>query len=1132
MINGHANLLEKAHQSPGRLRLRWAGAGAPPESFLDGVRSAEGVQLVEYRETSRSLVVHCAVGFDDAVLRDIAVEHGLLVGEPTPPQPVHVRIPNPDNGGARRPGHSNPSSTLHASEAVHVELIHAAVPGRARFRIQWLRRRPKAAARLGEGLVSVHGVREVQVNTALCTVLIEFDPVEQTIRTLVRAMGELLDEPVDLVIAPGQTLAPGWDRSSPRRAGRARRRPPRETYQWAAAASVPDVLLEMDVRGQTGLAPEEAARRLAAQANNALDIGRRRPSGEILKEQFISVPTVLLGGAAGLAAATGFAADALAIGAVLLINGIIGYVTERYAEGAIEALRKLGFPQAHVVRNGERKVVPATGLAPGDIIRLRAGFIVPADARLIEGHVLVNEAMLTGEGEPVAKHSHTTAPPKHVHEFQNVVFQGTSVIDGRGRAVVLATGKDTELGRIQGMVQEAVTPRTHLQDELDRLGKVLSIGAMGVSFGLLAIALLRRLPPFQTIQTVISLAVSAVPEGLPATATTALAVGMSRMLRRKAIIRRLPAVESLGSVTVLCVDKTGTITLNRMTASCYWWEDCVFRYRNGDAAGEFSLDGHRVDPQSQTPLDAMLRVGVLCNEAKLWNAPDGVKVSGSSTEGALLLAAHAAGYWYKDLRSSYPLALAPRREPGQTRMTSVHKDPQGRLLVAVKGAPESVLALCTHKMDSSGAPVPLSPDDRDRYRAANRSMAENGLRVLAFAQGGLPADASPDAEPRDLVWLGLVGLEDPIRPGVIEAIQRSRAAGIRTIILTGDQRGTALSVARSLGLTEGRQAVMEAHELETMSAEEITAAVGRVAAFARVSPADKLRIVRALQASGHIVAMTGDGINDGPALKAADIGIAMGEGSSDVAKELADVVLTQNDFGSILAAIEQGRAIFVNIRRALSYLVASNVSELIVAAVALLVGIPFPFVPIQILWMNLISDVFPALALVLEPTDKDVMRQPPRAPGTPLIGRHEGKRLMQDAGVLAACTLSAFLAAASIHGYGIAATTTAFAAVTIGEALYAAVWSASSEKDNIRRHGALWGTIGATVALQIGVNHFGPSQRLLHVAPLGLVDYAIAAVAAVLPTVWGLGRSRGITLPVLRHQDAWAAHKPSLGWEA
>lgn len=1115
-MNEHARLLEKAHHSPGRLRLRWTGVGELSHAFLEGVRTADGVHHVEYRQTSRSLVVHCSVGFDDAVLRDVASQHGLLVEEPASPRPIRVPIPSPSNGGARASGNSKLGSDLHPAEAVQIELIHAAIPGRARFRILWLRRRPKAAARLGEALASLSGVREVQVNSTLCSVLMEFDTVQQTIRTLVRAIGESLGESVDLVVAPGQTLAPEWDRSAPRRIGSTKRRAPRETYRWAAAASVQDVLREMDVRDQTGLAPNEAERRMAAQADNALDIGRRRPTGEILKDQFISVPTVLLGGAAGLAAATGFAADALAIGSVLLINGIIGYFTERYAEGAIEALRKLGFPQAHVVRNGERKVVPATELAPGDIIRLRAGFIVPADARLIEGRVLVNEAMLTGEGEPVAKHSHTTAPPKHVHEFQNVIFQGTSVIDGRARAVVLATGKDTELGRIQGMVQEATTPRTHLQQELDRLGKVLSVGAMAVSFGLLAIGLLRRLPPFQTIQTILSLAVSAVPEGLPATATTALAVGMSRMLRRKAIIRRLPAVESLGSVTVLCVDKTGTITLNRMTAACYWWEGRVYRYRNGDTAGEFSLDGYRIDPVSQTPLDAMLRIGVLCNEAKLWNAPDGVRVSGSSTEGALLLAAHAAGYWYKDLRASYPLALAPRRQPGQTRMTSVHKDPQGELLVAVKGAPESVLALCTHRMDGSGTAVPLSPGDRDRYRAANRSLAEQGLRILAFAQGHRPPGASPDTEPRDLVWLGLVGLEDPIRPGVVEAIQRSREAGIRTIILTGDQRGTALSVARSLGLAEGKQDVMEAHELETMSSQEITAAVGRVAAFARVSPADKLRIVRALQASGHVVAMTGDGINDGPALKAADIGIAMGEGSSDVAKELADVVLTKNDFGSILAAVEQGRAIFVNIRRALSYLVASNVSELMVAAVALTVGIPFPFVAIQILWMNLISDVFPALALVLEPTDKDVMRQPPRAPGTPLIGPHEGKRLVQDASVLAACTLSAFLAAASLHGFGLAATTTAFAAVTIGEALYASAWSASSEKDSLRRHGALWGTIGATAALQIGVNHFGPSQKLLHVVSLGLADYAIVAVAAVLPAVWGISRSNRIALPATR----------------
>lgn len=1108
-------MLELVHNTAARLRFRWVGDGSPPDEFVEALSSASGVIAVDYRPNTRSLVVQYGSGFNTKELGELAKAHVLVIGDKSQPVPLAAPCDSPANGGAKRtqPKAIQVPPRGAVEETLTVCITHATIPGRVRLQVPALKLRPRASARLGEKLASLPGIREARITSANSSILVEYDPVHQTIRGILDCIASSLRARVNVLVANGQSLTPDWDRKVPKSRSRIESMKPRDSYRWAAAAPVSEVMRELGVPNKDGLTPEEVARRAAALAGNQLDIGRRRNTTEILREQFVTIPTIMLAAGMGMSMVVGAFADAVAIGAVLLANGGIGYYTERYAEGAIEALRKLGFPQAHVARRGIRVNIPAAELVPGDVIRLRAGFIVPADARIIEGRALINESMLTGESEPVTKHAGITEPPKRLHDFQNVVFQGTSVVDGRVRAVVLATGKNTELGRIQGMVQEAEQPKTNLQRELDYLGKVLSIGAVAVSGVLLGVGLLRGLPVFSTIQTIISLAVSAVPEGLPATATTALAVGMSRMLRRKAIIRRLPAVESLGSVTVLCVDKTGTVTLNRMTASHYWWQGRVYRYQNGDLEGHFTLSDRRIDPRDHRPLDAMLKVGILCNEAKLWNAPDGPRVSGSSTEGALLLAGRAAGYWYKDLRSEFPLRQAPRRTAGQMLMTSVHANPDGSSFIAVKGAPEAVLKRCSHRINPDGDPVLLTAEDVIACRAANKQMAEEGLRVLAFAQKTVPMDASIEDHKRGLVWLGLVGLEDPIRPGVREALDTSRVAGIRTIILTGDQRGTALAVARTLGLAEGSEGVMEAGQLDTLGPAEIAEAVGRVAVFARVSPEDKLRIVRALQAAGHVVAMTGDGINDGPALKAADIGIALGEGSSDVAKELADVVLTQNDFGSIVAAVEQGRVIYTNIARALSYLIASNVSELMVAAVTLTTGIPFPFRPIQILWMNLVSDVFPALALVMEPTDHDVMRQPPRPPGTPLIGRREGLRLTEDAAVLALGGLAAFLVAAGRYGYGVVASTVAFTAVTIGEALYAYAWSAPPQNRGRGQRGALLPTIGATVALQVGVNHWKPMQGLLHVAPLALRDYFAVAAAAVVPAAWATFRSRRAALP-------------------
>jgi Ca2+-transporting ATPase len=986
-----------------------------------------------------------------------------------------------------------PASAAEKKAVLHVR--HAAVPGRVRLHLPALKRQPRLAMHLQSHLGMQMGIRGVQASAVTGSLLLEFEPSMRTLADIGKLVGEVLALPLASPAAPERTPE----------------RTTRELYRWAAAASVPEVVKKLQVALAEGLSAEEARRRMLASGSRLLEGESRRTTGEILREQLRSVPSMILSAAVALSFCTARWVDGVVIGSVMLINGVIGYLTERYADNAIEALRQLGYPQAHVVRGGERHTIPAAQLAPGDLIRLRAGDLVPADARLVKGTLLLDEAMITGESEPVLKHTDPTAPPRYIYQFQNVIFQGTAVVDGRAHAVVLATGQDTELGQINALVRTALPNRTRLQDEMDRLGKTLGAGGLTICALLSGGRLLRRQPTVQTIQNGISLAVSSVPEGLPTVAVTALAKGMQRMLRQQVIIRKLPAVEALGSVTVLCVDKTGTLTLNQMSVEQYWWEGRRFQHHlhATPGAGYFTLDGHSVSADAHPAFAAMLRAGILCNEAKLHkDAAEGLHVSGSATEGALLLAAAQAGYQYKEVRKTYPLATFRRRGERQPWMASVNTHPDGDLLVSVKGAPNAVLALCTCRMDAQGYPVPLTEADRACYRTENERMADAGLRVLAFAQGQRP-ELAPDAAVDGLTWLGMVGLHDPVRPGVAEAIQRCREAGVRVVVLTGDQHGTALAVARHLGLASDDAAVINAPDLAQRSPAEIARMVGQASVFARVSPEDKLRIVQSLQAAGEVVVMTGDGINDGPALKAADIGVAMGDQSSDVAKELADVVLTQNDFAALVAAVEQGRTIYANIQRAVRYLMVANASEMLLSAATLALGLPYPLRPVQILWLNLISDVFPALALVVEPPDRQVMRQPPRSPDTPLLNRAEWRHLGIDAAAIMGAMLTTYLWALRRYGAGPRASAITFTTATMSEALYVLACRGHGRKwhrGDMQQQAVVWGGIGATVGLHLAINHWGPLRRLLQGSPLGLLDYAVVTAAALAPTLLALAR--------------------------
>ncbi|HEX2949198.1 MAG TPA: HAD-IC family P-type ATPase, partial [Armatimonadota bacterium] len=1055
--------LEVTHIIPGRIRIHVHGVLMPPDALLTSLNAVPHVREVKYDSFTHSLVILHDPGLTVDDLQHVCCDEV--------PAEVMTASFTTDKEQTSSANQEEQQPTVPC-------VIHTGVPGRIRLHLPLLQRQPAIAHHLSCQLKYRNGILTARANVVTGNLLVEFSPSKFTQAEICQLVTELAAMPVPTSDKPTHPT----DHST------------RELYRWAASEALPQVLQKMDVVSTDGLSDDDVRRRMMALGSRALDVEFQRKPAEIIKDQFLSVPTLILGGAALLSACTGACIDAIVISSVILLNGVIGYFTERYAESAVEALCKLGYPQAHVIREGKRQIVPAANLVPGDIIRLHAGDLVPADARIIKGSLLVDEAMITGESEPVHKTADSTDPPQHIYQFGNIAFHGTAVVDGRAHALVLTTGKDTELGRINMLVNNADSHRrTRMQDELDRLGKTLGIGGVAVCSALVGGRLLRRTPTMQTMKTGISQAVSAVPEGLPTVAVTALAQGMQRMLDQQVIIRKLPAVEALGSVTVLCVDKTGTLTLNQMAVERYWWEGNEYRYHTQSTVhnGYFSLNNAEINLHDHPLLQTMLHLGVLCNEAKLRpDAGDGLHVSGSATEGALLLAAHGIGHKYQAIRKAHPLLAMHRRGKHQPWMASFHSRQEGGVLISVKGAPDAVLALCSARMDELGNIVPLTDADRLRYRVANERMAEEGLRVLAFARvhrEQFDANEALDG----LTWVGLVGIHDPIRPGVADAIRRCRQAGVRVVVLTGDQRGTAQAVASHLGLASDDTTIINASDLAQLSSQEIDHTVQQATVFARVSPEDKLRIVQSLQAAGEVVVMTGDGINDGPALKAADIGVAMGERSSDVAKELADVVLTRNDFTALVAAIEQGRTIFTNIQRALRYLMVANISEMCFSAATLLFGLPFPLHPVQILWLNLISDVFPALALVMEPIDRRVMHQPPRRPDALLIQRSDWRNMSIDTITIMGSLLGVYLWGLKRYGIGRHASAVTFTAATLSEALYLLACRGQSPKTDTgyRRQALAFGSIGLTIGLHLAINHWAPLRRLLYGSPLSMLDY-------------------------------------------
>ena len=877
--------------------------------------------------------------------------------------------------------------------------------------------------------------------------------------------------------------------------------------------SVEETAQRLETNVTHGLTRAEAALRYMQQGSNALSGAKQRSTLSIFVHQFRSLIVVLLLAAGGVALALGENIEAVAILIVIVVNAVIGFVTEWKAEAALDALRKQTVPVAHVLREGEERQIPAAELVTGDVAILSTGARVPADGRLVE-HVRLQleEAALTGESLPVTKTADALADrDAPVGDKVNMVHMGTVVTDGRGKFIVTATGMLTEMGKIGTLIDEVGTRGTPLEAKLAQLGRALLMIVLVLCAVIVVTGWLRGNSFLYMLEVGISLAIAAVPEGLPAVTTMTLALGMQRMARMHALIRRLPAVETLGSTTVICTDKTGTLTRNEMTVRVFQvGERRVEVTGTGYApAGEFRVQGQYVDPGTDDPLRLALRIGMLCNDAKVDRNGGGATVLGDPTEGALIIATEKAGMDRAAMERDYPRIAEIPFNSETKRMVTVHRTPAGKTVAYVKGSPGTLLEASGSQIGAAGI-SPLTPADRQHWEETNRELAGTALRVLGLAYRELAEGYHEDDLGRDLIFVGQVGMIDPLRDEARTTIATCREAGIRTVMITGDQPATASEIARQLGIDRDAHGhplrTVHARELSSLDAAGWQAVVADAAVFARVSPKHKLQIVEALQLQGHVVAMTGDGVNDAPALKKADIGIAMGLKGTEVAKETADMVITDDNFATIVGAVEQGRIIVHNILRFIHYLFSTNFAEIVTVFAAIMIGWPLPLGALQILWLNIITDIFPALALALEPSAPDVMRRPPRDPKQPLMTQRFVVLIVWQGLLLAGVTLLAFFIGMrwyGTEGVGLRhAVTIAFMTLALAQVFHA--FNARSQTRSaftarLFTNGWLWGAVLICLLLQMAAVYVPFLQAVLHTVPLTATDWGVIAACSLTP---------------------------------
>ena len=915
-----------------------------------------------------------------------------------------------------------------------------------------------------------------------------------------------------------------------------------------------DALRELGVEAARGLDDAQVAARLAQHGPNELiDRGAKSP-WRILWEQFSATMVLILVGAGLVSVFLGKANESISIFAIVVLFGLLGFVQEYRAEKAMAALKQMSVPTVRVRRAGAVREISARDVTVGDVVLLEAGNVVPADLRLVEANNLrVQEAALTGESEPVEKETHALSGDNlPLGDRRNMAYMGTVVTYGRGAGAVAAVGMQAELGKIASMLQSVQGEETPLQQRLDKLGKTLALAGVVIALLVLGIGVVRGADVREMFLTAVSVAVAIIPEGLPAVVTFTLALGARRMLQRNALIRKLPAVETLGSVTTICSDKTGTLTENRMTVVVLDVAGHRVRVdetvRDGApsvaAEDQGGLLRNAQTAQQVQSLRLLLTGGALCNDAQVERKDGRIQTIGDPTEGALLVAAKLGGLTRAELEELLPRVGEAPFDSDRKRMTTVHRwlgqpsdlarfrlpvNPEGDMpfVAFTKGAVDGLLDISIQVWDNDRA-VPLTPDYRARVEAANADLAQNGMRVLGVAVKPLPAfDGSPAALAgleQGLTFVGFFGIIDPPRAEVRDAVATAKSAGIRPVMITGDHPLTARYIAQDLGILDpetGSSQVLTGAELQTMTDEELAGVVERVSVYARVSPEHKLRIVRALQSRGHISAMTGDGVNDAPALKQADIGVAMGITGTDVSKEAADMVLLDDNFATIVAAVEEGRTIYDNVRRFVKFSIAGNIGKVAVMLLAPFLGMPIALLPLQLLWLNLLTDGLLGLGMGFEPAERGVMRRPPISPRAGIFSGGLGRHVTWVGALIGVAALAvgyAYWAAGSDKWQTLMFNTLAFAQV--GQALASRSNRESLFSIGLLSNKPLLGMMAIVVLGQVGVLVLPFMETFFKTEPLGLVDWAISLGVGVVVFLaievekWLIRRGRPSGTPV------------------
>ena len=823
-----------------------------------------------------------------------------------------------------------------------------------------------------------------------------------------------------------------------------------------------DAAKELATDLNQGLSEAEARERLAKYGTNELKHKEGPTLLEMFLGQFKDFLVLILIGASIVSMLVGEVADSIIIIGIVIVNAALGVFQEYRASKAMEALKKMASPTAKVLREGNRITIPATELVPGDIVFLETGDYVPADMRLLETvNLKVEEAALTGESVPVEKHGDVTFKDEvGLGDRINLGFMSTIVTYGRGTGLVTGTGMNTVIGKIAELIQSVEEESTPLQRKLAEFGKYLGIACLVICGIVFVMGLIRGEPLIAMFMTAVSLAVAAIPEGLPAVVTIVLALGMQRMVKQNAIIKKLHAVESLGSTTVICSDKTGTLTQNQMTAVKMYAAGRIYDVTGEGYAplGEITVDGNKVNLEEDSAVARLLHIAALCNDARLKldrsGGEENWRMLGDPTEGALVVAAAKTGLFAENLNNRYPRVQEIPFDSKRKLMTTFHKSDDGILYAYTKGAPDILVSLCTRILKPDGSVAPITPDDIRDILDNNRAMAGKALRVLAVAYktvDEVPSNPTSEDFERDLIFSGLIGMIDPPRPEAVEAVKICKSAGIRVVMITGDYKDTAAAIAGDLGIIAENDPVMTGTELNKLGEEDMRTATTNANVFARVSPEHKVSIVQALKENGEIVAMTGDGVNDAPALKRADIGVAMGITGTDVTKETADMVVTDDNFASIVAAVEEGRVIYSNIRKFVFFLLSCNMAEILIIFVAMILGWPIPLLPIHLLWINLITDAFPALALGMEKKEPNIMNVPPRNPDEPIINKEMRTAIIIQSTVLTFTVLASFYFAYNRYNDIDVARTYAFVTLVISELFRA--YTTRSERYTVRRIG-------------------------------------------------------------------------------